>query len=264
MSRRSFHYLLGLLSVAIGLGMVLGTTVRAEPQVMAMMERKEQGREMIGELRFDLSGGAVTGKVSIITPTHPDSPLRRTDGSTLAGRFEIFVALEGQYPGGSFGTIGGTARLSGKFVGKDGGEAKVESAGTFSGSVTGPSGLVDARCSWKEVKLDGLGLASPQPLSTELNFAFKPTSVGPVLARRPDVAGLPGQTRPLGQVASAQRGEPSGWQPKSSEEPALAKRAAGGAEPGEAQCGTPYAAALTLLLLVAGAIGVWWVVRRRK
>jgi hypothetical protein len=250
--RQSRRCLPVLLLAAAGLALVPAATVRAEPQVMAMMDRKEQGREILGELRFDLSGGPVTGKVSITTPTHPDSPLRRTDGSTAAGRFEILVALEGQYVGGSFGTLGGTAALSGKFVGKDGGEAKVESTGTFAGSVTGPSGLVDAQCTWKEVKLDGLGLASPQPLSTELNFAFKPTSAVPVLAKRPDLAGLPGPT-PLAPHGAGGN-------------PLLLEPAARSADPGQAGSGgtTVYWLVGAAVVLAAAGIGVWRLVARKK
>ncbi|MCE9531480.1 MAG: hypothetical protein K8T89_10220 [Planctomycetes bacterium] len=165
----------------LGAALMPSGVARAEPKVTAKVDRSEKGRTMKGSVEFDFGGGPITGSVKLATPTHPESPVRAMDGTPLKGKFDLQITLDGNYDGGSFGAVHGTARLKGTFTDEMGQASAMSAKGTFTGSVSGPNGFVEARCEWKEVAFEGGKVKTPQPFATRTTFVFEPTEAIPKL-----------------------------------------------------------------------------------
>ncbi len=141
--------------------------------IVAKLGVSQGGRTMRGELRMDLGGGDLKGWAELSVNANSESPPQRRDGRPAPGRFRVRIDLAGNYHGGPYAPLSGTARLSGIFVDSANCQARVLGTGTFKGSVSAPLGLADVTAEWPGVEFDGCGLTSPQPFAATLpSFTF--------------------------------------------------------------------------------------------
>lgn len=172
-------------AVAWVLLMLGAGTAAAEPLIEGKLDVKHEGTVMQGELHFDLAGGPVKGQADLTVASSPRSPPKRAGGEPAPGWFRVKIDLDGTYSGGSFGTLKGTAKVTGTYTDESKCEAKLHGTGTFQGGLSGPVGGAELRCVWEEVEFEGCTLAPRQPFSTKLHFTFEPTNVVPKLRELP-------------------------------------------------------------------------------
>ena len=169
------------ISIFVAFFWSLASPVIAEPTITARLAKGSLGTSMRGQLKFDLGGGPAVGEADLSVAADPDQPPLLQNGGKTFGRFQVHIELEGTYPGGSFGTVQGIARISGSFTDAKKAQAKLFGLGKFKANLSGPVGAVEAQCDWDGIEMDGAGLTSPQPFSATLPFTFEPTNEIPKL-----------------------------------------------------------------------------------
>lgn len=177
-------------AVLLALAAAHPTAILADPPVTASLNMTSPAARLAGELRFDLGGGPVSGNADLDVPADPRSLPVDRGGAGVSGRYRLRLEMQGSYRGGLFATMSGTVRLAGTFTNDAGCEAKVSGAGTFRGSVTGPSGAAEVTGDWERVEYQGCNLASPQPFAVNLPFGFPPVSADPVMNEQVPATGL--------------------------------------------------------------------------
>ena len=109
-------YFFQRVAVAILAVALIPVSSRAEPAIVAKLDLKYEKTVMAGELNFDLGGGKLQGHAELSVDTDPADPPTRKDGTKAPGRFQVRIDLDGDYAGGSFGAIKGSAKMSGTFT----------------------------------------------------------------------------------------------------------------------------------------------------
>ena len=209
MTAHCYKALVGAMAIAVlAVAVACPSPALADPPIVALLDIGRGGATIKGELRFDLGGGPVSGLADLDLPANPQSPPLNAAGTAVSGRYRLHVDLQGNYRGGLYGVLSGSARLSGTFTEAAGCVSALDGTGTFKGSVTGSTGTAELIADWEKVNYRGCGLASPQPFSMDLPFGFPavttpptltgagqmPAANGPTPAGEPAPAGLPWQT----------------------------------------------------------------------
>jgi tetratricopeptide (TPR) repeat protein len=123
---------------------------------------------MKGELRLDLGGGNLHGWAELSVYANSESPPQRRDGGFSPGRFSVRIDLSGQFQGGPYAPLTGTAQLSGIFIDNANCQAQLRGTGTFKGNVSAPLGLAEITTEWLALEINGCGLMSPQHFAAAL------------------------------------------------------------------------------------------------